>query len=151
MGNYIGGWTNGNVVSEGTEIMTSKVTLWDMITHLVKQYILSKVEQDEFLREYLMGTSSGMNFFTMSQRAITFDPLPSRIKDRNKDTKRKTKKEYEIVPKETPYTRVRFEELSEDDEVIYYEEMNSSSEYSEELEEITPGLELYAAYSMSQK
>jgi len=161
MGNYIGGWMNANVVSEGAGTVASEVTLWDMLTHLVKQYIFSKVEQDEFLREYLMGSQFRMNFFQMGQRAITFDPLPSRIKYEDEEIKqerirkRKKKEDHEIIPKETPYTRFRFEEISEDEEMIYYEETetdySSSSESEEEYKEINPELALYSAYCSVSK
>ena len=144
MGNIIG-WMNTGVVAEGT--LGSQTTLWDMISHLVTQYIFSKVEQDEFLREYLVGNIQRMNFLTMGQRALTFKPLPSRIEEKRGEKNLQEDDEYEVIPKEVPYTRVRFEEL-EEEEVIYIEENYSSSDSEEEVENVTmPGIELYSAYN----
>ncbi len=138
MGNIIG-WMNTSVVAEAT--LGSQTTLWDMISHLVTQYIFSKVEQDEFLREYLVGNIQRMNFLTMGQRALTFKPLPSRIKEKREDD------EYEVTLKEVPYTHVRFEEM-EEEEFIYIEENSSSSDSEEEVENVTiPGIALYSAYN----
>ena len=144
MGNIISGWMNGGIVLEETGTIATNLTLWDMICHLTKQYIFSKLEQDEFLREYLVGNNSGLNLLTMGQRAITFEPLPSRVIPN-------PERDYEIVPKEVSYTRVRFEEVDED-EIIYVEEESSSSESEEEVYEgMFNELSLYSAYEAMTK
>jgi len=143
MGNIIGGWMNSTIVLEETGTMVNNVTLWDMICHLAKQYIFTKLEQDEFLRQYLIGNTKGVNVLTMGQRAITFEPLPSRVMY---NRKQKEIQDYEIVPKEIPHTHVRFEEV-DNEEVIYVEEISSSSESEEEVyEEICNEIPLYSAY-----
>lgn len=147
MGNVIGAWMNNTVVLEETGAMVNSVTLWDMICHLTKQYIFTKLEQDEFLREYLIGNATGVNFLTMGQRAITFEPepLPSRIMY---NRKQKGLQDYESVTRETiPRHHVRFDEV-DDEEVIYVEEMSSSSESEEEeiYEEFLNEIPLYSAY-----
>ena len=146
MGNVIGVWMNNTAVLEETGAMVNSVTLWDMICHLTKQYIFTKLEQDEFLREYLVGNATGVNFLTMGQRAIKFEPepLPSRIMY---NRKQKGVQDYERVTRETiPRHHVRFDEV-DDEEVIYVEEMSSSSESEEEIyENFLNEIPLYSAY-----
>jgi len=70
MGNLIGS-------AQGESI---DIGLWDMITYLVKRYIVSKVENDEFLCQYLLNNNQPISMLQYSQRAIAFEPLPSRVK-----------------------------------------------------------------------
>jgi len=71
------------ISSGGETSVNTSLSLWDMVTYLLKRYVISKVENDEFLCRYLLQTGSSGTIWNMGQRAITFEPLPSRYKHEN--------------------------------------------------------------------
>nr|QBK91792.1 MAG: hypothetical protein LCPAC304_01300 [Pithovirus LCPAC304] len=130
----VNAWASGNpLTTPGPEA----VGLWDMITYLVKRYIVSKIENDEFLCQHLLNNGSSGTVWNMGQRAITFQPLPSR---------HESKEEFAL---QKPYEQ-GYEKGYEHDEpkiVEYYSssESEESEEESEEEEE-NPNLALYSVY-----
>ena len=124
----VNAWASGNpLTTPGPEA----VGLWDMITYLVKRYIVSKIENDEFLCQHLLNNGSSGTVWNMGQRAITFQPLPSR---------HESAEEYEGYkePKIVEY-------FSESDE--------STEEFQESIKEepVDYKLSLYSAYSAIDK
>jgi hypothetical protein len=102
MGNYI----SSNTGSSG--VANAPPSLWDMITKLVTEYIFSKIEKDEYLRQHLI---ESMHFIIHRNNtpAITFEPLPSRLSEENEE--RQPKNSLRIVEEEES-----IESVSESDE-----------------------------------
>lgn len=77
LGNSSSGLTDDGALPNPNQ----NLTLWDMMIHLFKRYVVSKVENDEFLCAYLLNNDHKLTFLRMGQRAITYEPanLPSRV------------------------------------------------------------------------
>jgi len=77
LGNSSAGLTDDGALPNPNQ----NLTLWDMMIHLFKRYVVSKVENDEFLCAYLLNNDHKLTFLRMGQRAITYEPanLPSRV------------------------------------------------------------------------
>lgn len=136
------------------------LTLWDMMIHLFKRYVVSKVENDEFLCAYLLNNDHKLTFLRMGQRAITYESanLPSRVvydekyerraRELDKRAKMRSNSRSEI----RPHPRIQeayYEEASEED----YSTSTSEDESSEEIV-LNPtsnsndnNLKMYALYS----
>ncbi len=135
----VNAWASGNPL---TSPAPEAVGLWDMITYLVKRYIVSKIENDEFLCQHLLNNGSSGTVWNMGQRAITFQPLPSR---------HESKKEFALYeqgyerdePKIIEYYSSSESEESEEEST---EEEEPTEEEEESEEERNPNLALYSVY-----
>lgn len=109
-----------NTISTQSHSTSNTISLWDILTHLLKRYVVSSFENDEFLCNYLLSDGTEGRMRIIGQRAIEFDPLPSRYEDfenerHQKDTANNNKKKAKII-----------ECISSDDD-----ESLSSSEYED--------------------
>ena len=132
----------GNLITSA-QSESVDIGVWDMITYLVKRYIVSKVENDEFLCQYLLNNNQTISMLQYSQRAITFDPLPSRITYRSRSDN--SLSEYDTSPKYDTSPQIV--------EYISEESSEDSEEYESEEPKIDRELSLYSAYydAISQK
>lgn len=125
MGNILSSSSSSSPVGVGETLSstaTNELNLWDMILHLFKRYVISKVENDEFLCAYLLNTDHKLTFLRMGQRAITYEPLPSRVKyDGRYDP---------LTRNPEPVVRPKIEEYVESEEEEYSEEYTESEEES---------------------
>lgn len=141
----------GNLIASA-QGESADIGVWDMITYLVKRYIVSKVENDEFLCQYLLNNNKPISMLQCSQRAITFEPLPSRV--RNSPQTVRSRKDYHSRPETS------FREYDTSPQIVEYiseESSEESEEYeSDEYESDEPErdqeLTLYSAYeAVSQR
>lgn len=139
MGNVItttiNAWNRGGE----TPIPTQTPSLWDMVTFLLKKYVLSKIENDEFLCQYLLTNGSTGTIYNYGQRAITFEPLPSRVCPEEYDIKYSKPKVVDYSSTEGP--------TSESSEDLVINNISEES-FEDENEEIDPSLAIYSAYGM---
>lgn len=155
MGNILSSPNSSSSLGEGAMQSTTgnELNLWDMLLHLFKRYVISKVENDEFLCAYLLNTDHKLTFLRMGQRAITYEPLPSRIKhDERYDN---------FIRSPEPVAPPKIEEYVESEEEEYsdgYGEEEYSGEYEGEYstdeivsEENKSDLGIYAFYSQLDK
>lgn len=138
----------GNLITSA-QSESVDIGVWDMITYLVKRYIVSKVENDEFLCQYLLNNNQTISMLQYSQRAITFDPLPSRITYRSRSDN--SLSEYDTPPKYD--TSPKYNTPPQIVEYISEESSEDSEEYESEEPKIDRELSLYSAYydAISQK
>jgi len=132
MGNIIttsfNSWNRGS----GMSVTAQNPSLWDMLTFLLKKYVISKVENDEFLCQYLLMNGSSGTIYNYGQRAITFEPLPSRI----------CPEEYDIKYSNPKVVDCNSSSSDESEPLI-----SSSCEEEEKKDEaLNPSLAIYSAY-----
>jgi len=141
------------------------ISFWDMVLHLFKRYVISKVENDEFLCAYLLNTDHNLNFLRMGQKAITFEPLPCRIKydekydkqyetstcitNTSKNKNAKSKIEEYVESESEEYVESESEEYTESESEEYTE--SESEEYVESESEKYKPLLLYSMYNQFNK
>lgn len=133
MGNVLGLTNPSSSIGIGETLSTTTASndlnLWDMVLHLFKRYVISKVENDEFLCAYLLNTDHKLTFLRMGQRAITYEPLPSRVKYYNNE------KYVSPIRNVERSVHPRIEEYKEYEEKGYSYEYPETEEYTESSED----------------